>query len=69
MSRPEYIRCIADNHVQNDGKSWCGRWIKLELHFQSIDHATLNGRNEGRLVACPECAAAIIAALSNGQEE
>lgn len=41
----------------------------MEFHFQSIDHAALNGRNEGRLVACSECTTAIIAALSNGQEE
>ena len=67
MSRPEYIACIADGHADNAGKSWCGRHIRSEFHFVSIDHAAISGRNENRLVACSECTAEIKKSLSNGQ--
>lgn len=67
--RPEHVKCIADTHADSEGKSWCGRWIKHEFHFTSIDHAALCGRNEDRLVACSECTALIAKALANGQED
>lgn len=67
--RPEYVKCVADVHVNNAGKSWCGRSIAREFSFAGVDHAALNGRGDGRLVACPECTALIIKALSNGQVE
>ncbi len=42
---------------------------KYDVAFVSIEHAAFNGRNEGRMVACAECTAAIYKALTNGQEE
>ncbi len=69
MKRQEYVKCIADGHADNRGRSWCGRWISHEFHFVSIDHAAISGRNEDRLVACGECTALIEKALSNGQKE
>lgn len=38
----------------------------MEFHFQGVDHAAENGRQNGRLVACAECVSAITAALKNG---
>lgn len=35
----------------------------------NIDHAALNGREEGRLVACPDCVAKVLAALRNGADQ
>lgn len=68
-TRPDYVHCIADVHADNVGKSWCGRDIRMEFHFMNIDHAAFNGRGEGRLVACPDCVAKIIAALGNGTDQ
>lgn len=70
MSRPEYVKCITDNHRDNDGRSWCGKTLnKFDCAFVSIEHAAFNGRSKGRLVACTECTAEIAKALANGQEE
>jgi hypothetical protein len=69
MSRPEYVKCVQDNHRDHDGRSWCGQVLnKFDFAFVSIEHAAFNGRAGGRLVACSECTAAIIKALTNGQE-
>lgn len=67
MSRPDYVVCISDNHASNEGKSWCGRNATMEFTFTGIDHAAMNGRNEGRFVACKECTDAVNKALANGQ--
>ena len=65
--RPEYVKCILDVGCQtNDFSSWCGRDIRGEFSFVDIDHAALNGRKAGRLVACPECFERVVAALRNG---
>ena len=64
--RPDYIKCIADTHADNKGKTWCGRTLVMEFAFVDIDHAAMNGRNKGRLVVCPECRDAVIAALQEG---
>lgn len=69
MSIPEHVKCIEDNHVDNQGKSWCGRYIVFEFTFTSIDHAAMNGRNGSRLVACKACTDAVVKSLSNGQGE
>ena len=69
MSIPEHVKCIQDIHVDNQGKSWCGRYIGREFAFTGIDHAALNGRNGGFLVACKACTEAVIKSLSNGQDE
>ena len=63
-NRPDYIRCIADVHEARKGFTWCGEradgWA-----FTGIDHAALNGRADGRLIACPECIKAATEALWN----
>jgi len=70
MSRPDYVKCVTDNHRDNDGLSWCGKILdKFDFAFVSIEHAAFNGRSAGRLVACSECTALIAKALANGQEE
>jgi hypothetical protein len=66
--RPEWVKCINDAHLDNTGLSWCGCRIEtFEFSFVDIGHAAMNGRNGGRLVACPECVSAICEALRNGQ--
>lgn len=70
MSRSEYVRCVTDNHRDNDGRSWCGKTLnKFDFAFVSIEHAAFNGRSGGRLVACSECTVEIIKALESGQGE
>lgn len=71
MPRPDYVHCIADREGIADGaparEAWCGRQLS-GFHFVDIDHAALNGRQEGRLVACSTCVREIVAALENGAE-
>lgn len=64
--RPEYVKCIAHDHASLKNESWCGRFVGMEFHFQGADHAAESGRQNGRLVACTECVAAIYTALQNG---
>lgn len=68
-SRPEYVKCIAHDHAELKNESWCGRFVGMEFHFQGADHAAEHRRQQGRLVACPECVEAIIFALKSGAEE
>jgi len=63
--REDYIKCV--NLVNTIGGSWCGG--NQAGRFVDVDHAALNGRNEGRLVVCPECREAIIKALNNGVDD
>jgi hypothetical protein len=67
--RPEWVRCVAHDHVDLKDTSWCGRSIAHEWAFVDPSHAAENGRQGGRLVACPACVAAIIAALQHGHDE
>lgn len=71
MARPNYVHCIADIKGIEPGtparEAWCGRAL-FGFHFQDIDHAALNGRQEGRLVACSGCVSEIVAGLKNGAE-
>lgn len=70
MNRPDYVKCVQDNHRDHDGLSWCGQALnKFDFAFVSIDHAAFNGRDGRLLVACSECTTAIIKALTNGQED
>ena len=66
--RPDYVKCVAHEHVDLTGRSWCGREVALEWHFFDPSHAAENGRQDGRLVACPACVAAITTALRNGHD-
>lgn len=70
--RPDHIHCIADNQNSPLGTAsncmWCGRWV-IGFRFADIDHAAMNGRNDGRLVACQACVRKIVKALQNGATE
>lgn len=68
--RPEYMHCVLRETRPGEGKvAWCGRRIEgLSWHFVDAQHAALNGAQEGRLVACPECRDAIALALNNGHD-
>ncbi len=62
--RPEYVRCIDDQNVENAGKTWCGREVRFaEWTFTDVDHAAQTARAGFRLVPCPECVSAVMAAL------
>lgn len=67
IDRPEYVKCIARRKIAQS-KSWCGRDIANEFHFQDVDHATENAF-KGRLVACEKCVGVIVKALHIGSEE
>lgn len=63
-ARPEYVSCI----LKEDKHSYCGRNVSMEFCFQSPEHANLNVKQEGRLVPCRECnAAVLIQRASNGE--
>ena len=64
----EFIRCVG--HGYQDGRrneSWCGGSDRP--FFVDATHASLNGKNLGRLVVCPKCTGEIYKALCNGYEE
>ena len=64
--RPDWVYCIANNHADSAGKAWCGAELGSGFHFTSLDHAAQNGRNQGRLQACPDCSQAALKALDSG---
>ena len=69
MGRPEYVKCVGfGGIVRSDGKAtWCGiDHGKDAKFFVDVNHAALNGQNEGRLMVCGECRHEIIKAISNG---
>jgi hypothetical protein len=68
--RPEWVKCIKFPLSRREPwQTWCDRNAPLEWMFQDIDHAAFNGLDEGRMVACPKCVAAVMAALRAGHEE
>lgn len=70
MSRPDWVKCVGYGYAngRRADEAWCGN--KLETwHFVDATHASLNGHQKGRLVACRECVGAICAALRNGHDE
>ncbi len=69
MKRPDWVQCINRTHEEHKGESWCGRPKAMEFRFTSLDHAAENGRQEGRLVACPDCVDAACTALRNGHKD
>jgi hypothetical protein len=68
MDRPEYIVCIRHTHEEKKRTSWCGRHLGPSVAFIGIDHAVYNTMAEGRLLACPECLAAVAAVLAKAAE-
>ena len=59
----DYQKHIADTHADRAGKTLCGVSIGLNWVFMEVDHAFQNARNEGRLVPCPDCLSAVLAAF------
>lgn len=53
MSRPEWVHCIDMGRMdERKGTSWCGRkYLGMEFHFTGLDHAALNGLQNGRMQA------------------
>lgn len=49
--RAEHIICVLDQEKQ----SYCGKYIGMEFHFQSVRHAELSTANGDRFTICPEC--------------
>lgn len=67
MNRPEYVHCVKlESLIAEDKESWCGIDWGEPPFFQSVDHAVINGKREGRLVVCGECRREIVKALDNG---
>ena len=65
---PEFVHHVGLGYQDGrQNKSWCGSDEKP--YFVDAGHAALNGLNNGRLVACPKCVAAIHVALCNGHED
>lgn len=65
---PEWVRHVGLGY--QDGrrnKAWCGSTERP--FFVDATHASLNGKHQGRLVACPECVKAIHQALCNGHDD
>lgn len=70
MKRPEWVHCIEMGWMdERKDTSWCGRNVTAEFYFKGLDHAALNGLQEGRLQACPKCSKAAIKALTKGTYE
>ena len=70
IGRPDYIRCVVLEDTMPDGKkTWCGvPSYSYDKSFVDVTHAALNGKQEGRLVVCPDCIKEITSALNNGHD-
>lgn len=55
--------CIALNHADYRGRSWCGRDMWQEWHFVSLDHAALSEASGNGITACRACVKAAVATL------
>ncbi len=60
----EYVKHIADTHVDRSGKSICGKGIACEWAFVSIDHAFLSQLAGSLQLPCPDCVKIVIDAIS-----
>lgn len=68
MSRPDYIKCVAETYAGKEHLSWCGRHVKHEFHFENIDHLAYTLLTEGRLMGCKKCVAKIMKSLGMNDE-
>jgi len=67
MPRPDFVYCVGLNIECSDKITWCGS--DRFPFFSGVEQAAHNGLHGGRLVACPDCVAAIVAGLRNGHED
>lgn len=81
QARPEWVKCIAHGHAalrmgnpwQPDGTrgigepllAWCGRDVRHEWTFTSIEHAAYTHAHGDYLMACSECLDAVEDVLSD----
>ncbi len=65
LNRPDYVKCVKYDK-EGSRETWCDIDYGENPFFISIDHAALNGEQNGRLIICGECRHEIIKALSNG---
>jgi hypothetical protein len=64
MDRPDYVKCVLLGNVNTPKTTWCGRQTDFgEWTFTGATHASLNARNEDRLLCCRACAEAIAKVL------
>lgn len=67
MARPNWVHCIllpwADPESLAHKRSWCGRNVSMEYHFQGLDHAAGSNVKESRNVPCKACVDAAVTAL------
>lgn len=64
------VACIRRSRVDLDYMTWCGKDTRLEPFtwtFVDVSHAAENGDQQGRILACARCVAAIQKALKNGR--
>ena len=66
---PEYVKCVRYGDVNGVQQTWCGRQTTMEFHFTNTEHAALNGKQNGRHVACPDCVDEIVKALKSGHDK
>lgn len=62
--RPEYVKCVRNNHADFLGKSLCGRSAQLDFLFNDLDHAFFTALTQGRLLICSECVDVACTALN-----
>lgn len=75
MSRPDDVWCCLTGRynsgegkgpAQRDMRTWCGREPGDDGFFLDASHAVIHADNGGYHRLCPECAAAIKAAIDKG---
>lgn len=63
--RPEYVKCVRNNHADFVGKALCGRSAQpYELPFNDLDHAFFTALTQDRLLVCSECVDVACTALN-----
>lgn len=64
--RPDHVKCVRLTNGSS-ARTWCDRAIApLEWAFLDAGHAVQAALDRGRLLICPECAAAMREALDAG---
>lgn len=62
MTRPDYIKCIADTRADKKHTTLCKKEC-YDFMFVDIDHAFYSHLNESRFVVCVDCAVEVKAAF------
>jgi hypothetical protein len=62
----DHVKHIRHTRADMTRLSWCGTVLANVGAFTSLDHAAYNGAAGNRLLACPACVRAAVAALLEG---